>query len=674
MPQHVKLSNGYPLDIPDGMTGAQIKDRVDHMESLINPQWKGFGNLSDAAETTRNLMSYVTNPAGRIAAAGLNLNPVVGGIDLGVGGVNAIKAIAVKHYSSLANTPDIPTVSELAADTAGVTPSDPNASTAQRYAESALTGILNPKQALSTSARMIGSTFGGDTLSALLSYYAGPEYEKAGRWLGSVAGASPDQILTAPARWFAGKQAPASGAAGQQLQTQPTFGAVASPGGRLFEKALGAMPLVGLPINAARQRMEDAIQNTRNAAATDINQGSLPTQVDPNSIGGNLITLARTRSASIKQDASQRYQDLYNVVPKDTLVDGSPVLQAIIRQSQDPGISGAQKEALLARAAYMQTMFIGQPGYNGPPPAGRISNPNLMTMGQLAAFKTELGDDVQGMTGIDQRVHGQVYNAIDDVMQHNFNQLGYGTQYQQARDNYARVMGPGSVTEALDAVGGAPVRGKPGMYAHSMTEQQAHDFLQRSTQSPSALEPFVDPNNPYWRATAAQFVSRLGNAPQGDFRGDTFAKQMEQISPEVLSQLAQAPNGGMLQPTVDNLRAAQQLGQESTVAPRRHGLTSSIGSFAATEAAIHWLGNHFANMGLPADTALPVAMAVAYGMQSKPVVDAMSGTGGSTPLTDALYTGFPTAAASLALNNPDDPRNQPPPPPPSPVPGPPTQQ
>ena len=671
MPQHVKLSNGYQLDIPDGLTGAQIKDRVDTMEGLINPQWKGFGSLADTTETTRNLMSYVTNPAGRIAAAGLNLNPVVGGIDLGISGVDALKAIAAKHYPAVNQVSDIPTISDVAADTTGVTPSDPNASTAQRYAESALTGILNPKQALSTGARMIGSTFGGDTLSALLSYYAGPEYEKAGRWLGSVAGASPDQILTAPARWFAGKQAPASGAAAQQLQTQPTFGAVASPGGRLVEKALGAMPLVGLPVNAARQRMEDAIQNARNAAATDINQGSLPAQVDPNSIGGNLITLARTRSAAIKQDASQRYQDLYNAVPKDTLVDASPVMQAIIQQANSPDISGAQKAELLARLDYMKTMLPGQPGYNGP--AGPVRNPNLMTIGQLAAFKTELGQDIQGMASTDQRISGPVYTAIDNVMQSNFDTLGYGPQYQQARDNYARVVGPGTVTEALDAVGGKPVPGKPGVYADSMTEQQAHDFLTRNTQSPSALEPFVDPNNPYWRATAAQFVSRLGNAPQGDFRGDTFAKNMEQISPEVLSQLAQAPNGGMLQPTVDNLRAAQQLGQESTVPPRRHGLTSSIGSFAATEAAIHWLGDHFANMGLPADTALPVAMAVAYGMQSKPVTDAMSGTGGSTPLTDALYTGFPAAATSLALNNPNDPRNQPPPPPPSPVPTPPQQ-
>lgn len=676
MPQHVVLSNGYHLDIPDGTPPEEVKSRAAAMESIINPKWKGFGNLRDTLETTRNAASYVTNPAERIATAALNLNPVIGGADLGVTGLNALKAVARAHGASWLPETDIPTISGMASDTAGVPQLGPNASTPQRYAEAAATGVVNPKQALSTGARMIGSTFGGDTLSALASYYGGPEYEKLGRWLGSVAGGSPDTFTNSIARWFAGRQAPQVGAAADQLQTQPTFGQVAGPSGRLVEKALGAMPIVGLPVNAARQRMEDAIQNARNTAAETINQGPLPTQVDPNSIGGNLITLARTRSASIKADASQRYQDLYNAVPKDTLVDSGPVEQAIIQQANAPDISAAQKSELLARLDYMRTMRIGQPGYNGPPPPptgpGAPTNPNLMTMGQLAAFKTELNQDIQGMASTDQRVHGPVAHAIDDVMQNNFNQLGYGTQYQQARDNYARNIGEGTPTEALDAVGGKPVSGKPGVYANAMTEQQAHDFLVRNTQSPSAIEPFVDPNNPYWRATASQFVSTLGNAPQGDFRGDTFARKMEKISPEVLSQLTQSQGGGPLQPTMENLQAAQTLGAQSSVPPQRHGLTSSIGSFAATEAAISWLGEHFANMGVPASTALPVAMAVAYGMQSKPVTSSM--TGGSTPLTDALYTGFPVAATAQALNNPDD-QNQPPNVrPPSPVPTPPPQQ
>src|ERR1700729_1466937 len=144
MPQHVTLSNGYKLDIPDGLTNDQISERVGHMESLINPQWKGFGSLSDAAETTRNMMSYVTAPAGRIAAAGLDLNPAVGGADLTVSGLNALKAIASSYAPSLKNVPDIPAVSGLAGSAAGVAPLSPGASPVQRYAEAAATGLVNP--------------------------------------------------------------------------------------------------------------------------------------------------------------------------------------------------------------------------------------------------------------------------------------------------------------------------------------------------------------------------------------------------------------------------------------------------------------------------------------------------------------------------------------------------
>ena len=42
MPQHVVLSNGYKLDIPDGMTNEQISDRVNHMEALDQPAMEGL--------------------------------------------------------------------------------------------------------------------------------------------------------------------------------------------------------------------------------------------------------------------------------------------------------------------------------------------------------------------------------------------------------------------------------------------------------------------------------------------------------------------------------------------------------------------------------------------------------------------------------------------------------
>ena len=231
MPQHVVLSNGYKLDIPDGLTNDQISDRVNHMEGLINPQWKGFGNLSDAGESIRNALSYVNDPAGRIAAAGLNLNPAIGGADLTVSGLNALKAVASRYAPSLRSTPDIPTVSGLASSAAGVAPLAPDASPVQRYAEAAATGLVNPRQAVRTGLEMVGATGGGDAGSSIASYYGGPDWSQIGRWFGSLGGAGTARKLN-PATSTAGSQAPgvsqsAANISTPENQVQPTYGSMA---------------------------------------------------------------------------------------------------------------------------------------------------------------------------------------------------------------------------------------------------------------------------------------------------------------------------------------------------------------------------------------------------------------------------------------------------------------
>ena len=385
MPQHVTLSNGHKLDIPDGATGAEIKRRVDMMEGLINPQWKGFGNLSDALETSRNVMSYVTNPAGRIAAAGLNLNPVIGGADLAVGGINAAKSIASKWYPSLNKLPDVPTVSGLVGDAAGVKPIGPDASMLQRYGEAAATTVADPRKSLATGLRMLTSTGGGDVGSWLASNYGGPEFEKLGRWLGSIAGGSPD-VAKGPAvntaRWmFAGPQAQRVDQNAQGIGVRPSFGALANLPGRYLTKALAAVPFAGNPSLSAQTRIEQAVEEARTRAAEQINQGPLPVQVDPNSIGGNMITLARMRAATIKNDAQQRFVDLYNRVGPDTLVDARPVIAEIQRQMAQPDISADQIQGLQARLDYLNSMTHGQQYYRGQAFGGNLSP--TMTLGQL---------------------------------------------------------------------------------------------------------------------------------------------------------------------------------------------------------------------------------------------------------------------------------------------------
>ena len=659
MPQHVRLVNGAALDIPDGTPNDEITSRVNTANTLIKMKVpnliKGGKAIYDAANT-------VAGSAGRIAGAGVDLYPPAGLFDWGAQGVNAAKAVAAGQHPFLNAVPDVPTLSGAATRLIGAPPLDPNAPAGQRYVESAITGAANPGQRILNTLRMLGGTGGGDLGESAFQYFGGPNWAKTGRWLGSTIGSAPEKGLDAIRSIVSGTQAspdaPTTDAAAQQLDTQPTFGSLANPTGRRIEKTLAAIPIINLPHNAARDRMEQAIVDARNQGAADINQGPVPASVSEGSIGWNLRQQARVRSAQIKQDASARYNDLYNAVPKDTLVDATPVLNAINAQANASGTTGAQKTELLARADYLRTMMPGQPGYNGPP-VGSLRNPNLVPLGQLAGFKSELGEDIQGRTPLDQRNLGAVYNAIDDKLQDTFSTLGYGPQYQAARDNYKMNVGPGTPTAALDEVGGTPVPGKPGVYEGGVNEQQAHDWLAARTQSPGDIEPFVDPNSPYWKMAISQFVSQLGQRGD-DFRTDNFAKDTADISPEVMSQLTQAQGGGPLQPTQANLRAAQELASQAQVPISRHGLVGAAGAFAGVDAFMGWLGEHFANAGIPTAVGVPATMlALGYGMQSKPMTDAMAGRGTNTPLVDALYQGLPYAAASSNLNNPDDPRNQP---------------
>ena len=656
MPQHVVLSNGAKLDIPDGTPNDEITSRVNTANALIK---MNVPNIIKGGKAWWDAANAVAAPAGRIAGAGVDLYPPIGAFDWGASGINALKAVASGQHPALNQVPDIPTVSGAATRLMGAPPMDQNAPGGQRYVESAVTGALSPQDRMMSVLRMLGSTGLGDLGESAANYFGGPDWAKLGRWFGSTVGSMPEKTVVDPVRsavsgTLSGKQAPNVADAAANLNTQPSFGSLANPAGRQIENTLGSLPLINIPTNIAKARLDDAIQRARGASTEQINQGPLPSQVDPNSIGGNLITQARTKSAAIKADASQRFQNLYNNVPADTLVNARPVISAIEAQANSPTISAAQKQELLARRDYLVSMTYGQPGYNGPVFGGGATPVGAIPLGQLGRFKTELGADIQSMTGIDRTAAGPVYDAVDNAMQAAFNRLGYGPQYQAARDNYARSIGPGTVTDKLDAVGGTPVSGKPGIYEGGMNEGQAHGFLARNLQSPSALGPFVDATSPYWRATTSQFLDSLGQPqPGGSFDPGAFSKGMGKISGPVLDQLTQDPE------IAARLRNAQTLAGAVSPAAAPHGFGPTFGGLIGAEAGITWLGEHFANAGVPAAAVLPAIIGLSMGMQSKPMTDAMAGQGTNTPLVDALYTGIPYAAASQNLNNPDDPRNQP---------------
>ena len=668
MAQHVTLSNGAKLDIPDGTSHDDITKRVNGAEAMIKlhvPSYIG------GAKGIWDALNNVAGTAGRVAGAGVDLLPAVGKIDWGIGGVNALKAILASKNPTLASLPDVPTISQGATALIGAPPMPENAPWWQRYGEAAVTGALSPQSRAANAARAVTGTVGGDVGGSAASHYLGPEWEKAGRWGASTLASAPDKAgdwARNFVSWLAsGKQANEVADAGDQLNTRPSFGALATPTGRLIEKGLDAFPVVNMPSGQARERMSDSILAARKGAAEQVNQGPLPMSVDKGSAGSNLIQQARQRSAAIKAEGSRRFDELDQKVGAGTLVDARPIISAIQSAMRSPDLSADQIQGLQQRLDYLNSMTYGQPYYNGPVFGHNIAPVGSITLGQLSKFRSELGADLQNMPALDTVSQGRLRDTITQAVTPVYQRRGLGKEWDEANEFYKMNIGEGTVTQKLDAVGGTPVVGKPGTYSGGMDEQAAYNLLSRHTQSPSVIEPFVEPTSPYWRAAASQFIDTLGQPKGGqqgaeDFRTDTFGKDMRSITPEVLTQLAQAPNGGNLQPTVDNLRAAQVLGENSSVPVSRHGLTNSIASLAALSAVSGGIGHFFDHIGAPGGAlAGPAALlAINYGLQSKPMTDAMSGRGGpSTPIVDSLYQNIPIAAATQNLNNPDDPRNQP---------------
>ena len=137
MPQHVVLSNGSKLDVPDGTPPDEIRTRVNTANALVQSH---AINLIKGGKGIYDALNAVAGSAGRIAGAGVDLNPYVGGLDMGISGINALKAVASKYAPSLKNYPDLPTASSLATEAIGAPPLPPDASPVQRYVEAAVTG------------------------------------------------------------------------------------------------------------------------------------------------------------------------------------------------------------------------------------------------------------------------------------------------------------------------------------------------------------------------------------------------------------------------------------------------------------------------------------------------------------------------------------------------------
>ena len=369
--------------------------------------------------------------------------------------------------------------------------------------------------------------------------------------------------------------------------------------------------------------------------------------------------MARARAAQIKQDFNNRYATLDIAVSPQTLVDARPVIDAITNQANtDPNLSGQQKADLLARVDYLKSMTYGQLGYNGPRYVGNLpfnpTNSLVIPLGQLRTFRTEMGDDIGTMRGIDQLAQGPARDAITNAMQGVYDQAGVGDQFRSINSDYALNHGPGTPMETLEAVSDKPVPGKPGVYAGGLNSKEAYDYLQRSRQASSNLDPLADPNNPDWRGTASQYLSGLGVDPATKtFSPDLFSRQLGQIS-DPNSRLAGAKRSP---PWRNGCATPEPWGAGVASSSGKLGSSATLSASLTGMAAMHYLGEHLANAGIPAMFTVPAAIAGTVGLESGRGIQ-RQWPARATPLTDALYASVHRAAAAANFGDPIDPRTQ----------------
>ena len=395
------------------------------MEALVNPQWKGW---SDPFQSFMAASHAITDPAGRIAAAGLNLNPAIGGADLTVSGLNALKAVASRYAPSLRNTPDIPTVSGLASSAAGVTPLAPDASPVQRYAEAAATGLVNPKQAVRTGLEMVGATGGGDAGSSIASYYGGPDWSQFGRWFGSLGGAATAAKLNPVdlARWPASARASAKA----PLTSAPPKTRCSRRSARWRTLSVAESKGVSASCRASISRSSGRSSGWRKVSrrrmTTPPRSSIRDSRRRPTSTRSARTSFRRRgrsppRSRRTPRNSSRTSTISFRRATARWSTD-TPVLNAIEAQANSPNVSGQQKADLMDRYNYLKSMTYGQPGYNGPRFQG-VTPVNAIPIGQIAKFRSELGDDLNTMRGIDATAQGPARDAVTAAMQNTFTQV-----------------------------------------------------------------------------------------------------------------------------------------------------------------------------------------------------------------------------------------------------------
>ena len=703
----VTLSDGSVGEVPEGLDPASEAAFITRLDAAIKqPQptsvFGAVGNflnktpaqaVSDADTASggaiSNAAAWINNKTGGAAAPAANM---VGNVFSNVVGLpwdapaaisNAITHTA-RNYGYLKGPEwdDIPYAAPAMKQSIGVTPSTgPVSSRIENALTIASTGGegLFPRLVKGTVGEGLseGGNYVGQKVAQATDPRLSPLLEQVGAL--TAVGAPYEQGFSALLSRLRGKNAGQTYDAAVDTQKdinaanpdEPmirppiTTGMVGSPLVKQFERALGAVPILGAGIDSARENAVEGMTKGRDLSAQNV--GSTPTDTTATAPGSAL----KYGTQDYLKDVGQRMDNIENGIANNTqgpgggaaLIDVHPLLDRLEgmktmtdaagnpRGNVAPGIksmiddevaniNNAREEEEPGLNATIQTRIDAlnqQLGSNSNPPNAQqaqllqsqiqqmqaMQDANMkVPFNVLRGMKTLQGYTVNPGTGLptlNGHMGGKVLDAYRDTIQDHVNGLDpqLGAAYQGLNDEYK------VASNASRAIGNSDER--------SLTS-----MLQRGLGSPSAVEDVS--KTPAWGPAAGNTLRQQGVNTKGEFVPRDFAGVWDNVPAASKALYTQTfPDAAR---TLDNV---SQLARNYNIPPQTGGGSKALAALAFMDKALETVGLKGALAAMP----------LGYLGQSMPTIRVLAGR--PQPYFQSLRDNIPALMAVVrnqAQNNP----------------------
>lgn len=679
----VTLSNGKTATIPDGLSDSDATAAISRLNAAVQNEnqpsppsqptsiWGAVNNFMN--KTPAQVVSDLdTASGGKISGAASWLNQKSGGVlaptvnmagnvAANVAGLpwdapaaisNAITHTA-QNYGYAKGEPDIPYLAPSMKESLGLTPNTgPVSSRIENALTIASTGGegLVPRLVKGTVGEGLaeGGSYAGQKIAQATDPRLSPLLEQVGAL---TANAAPyeqgfSKLLTPLRGKNAGQtydaavdtQDAINQANPNEPMTRPpiTTGMVGSPVVQQFERALGAVPILGQGVESARENAKEGMVQGRDLAAEQV--GSTPTDTTATAPG----TALKYGTQDYLNNVGQRMDNIENAIADNNQGPGggaalidvhgllntlqgmktttdaagnvhpnvAPEIGAMIdaetnrinsaRTPEDPqlhaqlvnDISGIQTQLNSPQTPPQQIPYLQAQLAQK---AAQLDANLKVPFNVLRQMKTLNSYDVNadGTPTLNGHMGGQVLDAYRDTIQNHVNGLDpqLGAQYQGLNDEYK------VASTASRAIG-------------NNNEASLTSMLRRGLGSPSTIEDVA--NTPVWGQAAGNTIRQLGTNPKGEFVPRDFAGVWDNVTPATkLAYTQTAPNDT----AVRTLNNVSQLARNFNIPPQTGGLSKSL-------AALEFLNKALEGVGLKGALA---AMPLGYLGQSMPVIRTLAG-------------------------------------------------